>query len=88
MAEWLSSRTPQQASQCFVGSNPGRGHGTARQTTMRQRPTYHNQKDPQRRIYNYVLGGFAEKKEKNKILKKKKKEKIFLLLFLIDNVLI
>ena len=29
MAEWLSSRTLLQAAQCFVGSDPGRGHGTA-----------------------------------------------------------
>ena len=28
-AEWLSSHTPVQAAQCFVGSNPGRGYGTA-----------------------------------------------------------
>ena len=39
VAEWLSSRTPLQPAQCFVGSNPGRGHGTAHQTTLRQRPT-------------------------------------------------
>ena len=42
VAEWLSSRAPLQAAQCFVGSNPGRGHGTAHQTTLRQRPTCHN----------------------------------------------
>ena len=42
VAEWLSSCAPLQAAQCFVGSNPGRGHGTARQTTRRQRPTCHN----------------------------------------------
>src|SRR3712207_5198509 len=42
VAEWLSSRAPLQAAQCFVGSNPGRGHGTARQTTLRQRPTCRN----------------------------------------------
>ena len=42
VAEWLSSRAPLQVAQCFVGSNPGRGHGTARQTTLRQRPTCHN----------------------------------------------
>ena len=42
VAEWLSSRAPLQAAQCFIGSNPGRGHGTARQTTLRQRPTCHN----------------------------------------------
>ena len=54
VAEWLSSRAPLQAAQCFVGSNPGRGHGTAHQTTWRQHPTCHN----------YVPGGFGEKKEK------------------------
>ena len=42
VAEWLSSHTPLQAAQCFVGSNPRRGHGTAHQTTLRQRPTCHN----------------------------------------------
>ena len=42
VAEWLSSRAPLQAAQCFVSSNPGRGHGTAHQTTLRQRPTCHN----------------------------------------------
>ena len=29
MAEWLSSRDLLQAAQCFVGSSPGHGHGTA-----------------------------------------------------------
>ena len=72
VAEWLSSRAPLQEAQCFVGSNPGRRRGTGHQTTLRQRPTYHNYKDPQRRIYNYVPGGFGEKKEKIKSLKKKK----------------
>ena len=42
VAKWLNSRTPIQAAQCFIGSNPRRGHGTARQTTGRQCPTCHN----------------------------------------------
>ena len=42
VAKWLSSRAPLQAAQYFIGSNPGRGHGTAHQTTLRQRPTCHN----------------------------------------------
>ena len=42
VAEWLSSRSPLQAAQCFVGSNPGHGHGTAHQATLRQRSTCHN----------------------------------------------
>ena len=42
VAEWLSSRAPLQAAQCFVASKPGCGHGTAHQTTLRQCPTCHN----------------------------------------------
>ena len=42
VAEWLSLCAPLQAAQCFLSSNPGRGHGTAHQTTLRQRPTCHN----------------------------------------------
>ena len=47
VAEWLSSRALLQAAQCFICSNPGRGHGTAHQTTLRQCPICHNGKDPQ-----------------------------------------
>ena len=64
VAEWLSSCALLQAAQCFVGLNPGHGHGTAHQTTLRRHPTCHKWKDPQQRIYNYVPGGFGEKKEK------------------------
>ena len=42
VAKWLSLRAPLQVAQGFVGSNPGRGHGTAHQATLRQRPTCHN----------------------------------------------
>ena len=42
VAKRLSSRAPLKAAQCFVGSNPGRGHGTAHQATLRQCPTCHN----------------------------------------------
>ena len=42
VAEWLSSHALLQAAQCFVGSNPGHGHSTTHQTTLRQRPTCHN----------------------------------------------
>ena len=62
--------------QGFANSDPGRGHGTTHQATLRQHPTCHNYKNPQRRIYNYVPGGFGEKKE-NKIFKNKKKRKKF-----------
>ena len=42
VAEWLSSRALLQAAQCFVSSNPGHGHGTAQQATLRRCPTCHN----------------------------------------------
>ena len=42
VAEPLSSHAPLQAAQCFIGSNPGRRHGTARQAMLRRRPTCHN----------------------------------------------
>ena len=47
MVEWLGSRAPLQAAQCFVGSSPGRGHGTARQAMLGQHPACHNWRDPQ-----------------------------------------
>uniref|UniRef100_A0A9L0TR11 Ankyrin repeat and death domain containing 1B n=1 Tax=Equus caballus TaxID=9796 RepID=A0A9L0TR11_HORSE len=60
VAEWLGSRAPLQAAQCFVGSNPGRGHGTAHQTTLRRRPTCHNWRGPQRGMYKSgVCPGFC-----------------------------
>ena len=64
VAEWLGSPTT-VAAQGFTGSDPGRVHGTAHQAMLSWRPTCHNQKDPQLKIYNYVLGGLGEKKEKN-----------------------
>ena len=42
VAEWLGLCTPLQAAQCFVGSNPGRGHGTDHQAMLKQHPTCHN----------------------------------------------
>ena len=63
------------AAQGFAGSNSGHGNGTAHQAMLRLCLTCHNWKDAQLRIHNYVLGGFGEKKEKNKILKKKAKIK-------------
>ena len=35
------------AAQGFAASDPGRGHGTAHQAMLRQRPTRHSKKDPQ-----------------------------------------
>ena len=50
----------------FAGSDPGRGHGTARQAMLRRCLTCHSWKDPQLKIHNCVPGGFGEKKEKKK----------------------
>ena len=75
------------AAQGFTGSDPGRRHGTARQATLRQRPTSHNQKDAQPRyttVYRGGLGRQSRKEEKKDwqqllaqvpIFKKKKKRK-------------
>ena len=52
--------------QGFAGSDPGRGHGTAYQATLRRCPTCHNYEDPQLKTYNYVLGGLGEKKQGEK----------------------
>ena len=73
---WLRGRVVKFARSAVAaqGSDPGRGHGTARQAMLRRRPTSHNYKDLQLKIYNYVRGGMgdkAEKKKKNKMAKKK-----------------
>ena len=41
------------------GSEPGHGHGTARQATWRWRPTSHNQKDMQLRYTTVCRGGLG-----------------------------
>ena len=52
--------------QGFAGSDPGRGHGIAHQAMLRRHPTCHSSKAPQLKVYNYLLGGFGEKKQKKK----------------------
>ena len=57
--------------QGFTGSDPGRGHGTSSSHTE----VVSHMAQPEgrtTRIYNYVLGGFGEKKKK----KKKKRKKV------------
>ena len=50
------------------GSDPGCGHGTARQAMLRRHPTSHNSKDMQLR-YTTVYGGVWGKKTKTNPLK-------------------
>ena len=69
MAEWLSSHAPLQAAQCFIDLNPGCGHGTAHQTTLRQHSPMPQLEGPTTKNIQLCTGGFGEKKEKNKILK-------------------
>ena len=52
--------------QGFAGSDPGRRHGTAHQAMLSERLTA-DPEGPTTRIYKYVLGGFGEEEEKNKI---------------------
>ena len=53
------------AAQGFTGSDPGRGHGTARQAMLRRRPTCHN-KDPQLKYTTMYWGDLGRKSRKKK----------------------
>ena len=59
------------AAQGFTRSDPGRGHGTAHQAMLRQRPTCHNWKDTQLK-YTTMYWVDLGRKRKNKIFKKNK----------------
>ena len=48
------------------GLDPGRGHGTARQATLKWRPTSHNWKDMQLRSTTGYRGVWGDKAEKKK----------------------
>ena len=48
------------AAQGFTGSHPGHGPGTGHQIMLRRHPT---KPGLTTKIYNYVLGGFGEKKK-------------------------
>ena len=52
--------------QGFAGSDPGRGHGTTRQATLRCCPTCHNQKDPQLEYTTIYPGALGRRKRKRK----------------------
>ena len=54
------------AAQVFTGSDTGHGHGTARQATLRWRPTCHNQKHPQLEYTTMYWGDLGIKKQKKK----------------------
>ena len=56
------------AAQGFAGSEPGHGHGTAHQATLRQRPTCHNWKDPQLKYIQLCTGGIGGEKAGGKNL--------------------
>ena len=54
------------AAQGFAGSDPGRGHGTAHQATLRRRPTYLNWKDLQLEYTAVYWGASGEEEEEGK----------------------
>ena len=67
VAEWSSSHAPLQRPRVsLVGSDPGRGHGTAHQATLRQHPTEHNQRDPQLKYTTMYWGDLGRKSRKRK----------------------
>ena len=61
MVEWLSFRALLGRSRVSLVRIRGRGHGTTHQASHTAQP-----EGPTPRIYNYVLGGFGEKKKKKK----------------------
>ena len=64
MARAVKFTRSASAAQGFAGSDPGLGHGTACQATLRWHPP--EPEGPTTRICNYVLGGFREKEKKRK----------------------
>ena len=62
MAKWLGSCAPLQATQCFVGSNPGRGHGTAHQNQAEAASHIPQLEGPTTKNIQLCTGGFGEKK--------------------------
>ena len=66
MAEWLISHAPIWRPKDFAGSDPGCGHGTAHQATLRWRPTCHNQKDPQLEYTSMYWGALGRRKTSKK----------------------
>ena len=61
------------AAQGFAGLDPGRGHGTTHQATLRRRPICHNWKDLQLRYTAVYQGRFGEiKQEKKKFISEQK----------------
>ena len=73
MAEWLSSRAPLQAAQCFVGSNLGRGHGTAHLDHAEAASHMPQLEGSTTKNIKLRTGGLWGEKGKNKIYKKKNK---------------
>ena len=52
------------AAQRFASSDPGHGPSTARQATLREHPTQHNQKDLQLEYTTIYWGTLGEKENK------------------------
>ena len=53
--------------QGFASSDPGCGHGTARQAMLRWHPTKQNEKDLQLKYTTMYWGSFGDKKLEEKI---------------------
>ena len=65
---FLSSKmeTQRPAPGGFAGLDPGRGHGTTPQATLRWHPTCHNQKDPRLKYTTMYWGDLGRKSRKEK----------------------
>ena len=75
MAEWLSSHAPLQVALCFVGSNPGHGHGHCSSNYAEAASHMPQLEGPTTKNIQLCAGELWGEKGKNKILKKKKKRK-------------
>ena len=65
-ALWLSVMRSAWAVQGFASSDPGRGHGTGSSGHAEVASYIAQPEALTTRMYNYVLGGFGEKKRKKR----------------------
>ena len=73
MAEWLRLHTPLQAAQCFISSNPGRGHGMAHQNHAEVASHMPQVEGPQLKYTTMYWGAMERKRKKIKYLTTTKK---------------
>ena len=66
MAEWLGLRALLEVAQCFVGLDPGRGHGTAHQSHAEAASHMPQLEGPSTKNIQLCTGGLWGEKGKKK----------------------